>query len=318
MSARSTLCSNTIKDDGAGMLTSKRLQRTLAGEAAVRGFGFLTGADVSVRFRPAASDTGVVFVRTDLPGSPAVPAHVRHVVERQRRTTIQRGAATVEMIEHVMAALSGLHIDNCIVEIDAGETPGCDGSSRAFVQALSAAGAIEQDRTRETLTIERPVTVQDGQATLTAHPGDAERLVLSYNLDYGRQTPIGKQSLFLDISPETFEHELAPSRTFLLEAEAVALRQAGIGGRATEADLLIFGPHGPIGNELRFSDECVRHKMLDMVGDLALLARDLAGHVVAHRSGHQLNAALVRALAAAGPGRQRNGTREASLNRCHG
>ena len=112
------------------------------------------------------------------------------------------------------------------------------------------------------------------------------------------------QSLFLDVSPETFRTELAPSRTFLLEAEAKALRQAGIGSRATEADLLIFGSDGPIGNELRYPDECVRHKILDMVGDLALLAKDLRGHVVAHRSGHHLNAELVRKLVeAVGRGR---------------
>ena len=249
-----------------------------------------------MRFRPAAADTGVVFVRTDLPGRPSVPAHIRHVIPRQRRTTLQQGEATVEMVEHVLAALAGLRIDNCTVEIDAPETPGCDGSSQAFVEALSAVGAVELDRERETLVIDRPVTVREGQSTLTAHPGDGEGLVLSYHLDYGRHTPIGAQSLFVDVSPESFRKELAASRTFLLEAEAVALRQAGIGRRTTESDLLIFGPEGVIGNELRYPDECVRHKILDMVGDLALLNKDLCGHVVAHRSGHQLNAALVRKL----------------------
>jgi UDP-3-O-[3-hydroxymyristoyl] N-acetylglucosamine deacetylase/3-hydroxyacyl-[acyl-carrier-protein] dehydratase len=290
------------------MLTARRQQRTIARDAGVRGYGFLTGADIGLRFRPADVGSGVVFVRTDLPGCPSVPAHVRHVVDRQRRTTIQNGQASVEMVEHVLAALAGLRIDNCTVEIDGGETPGCDGSSQAFVQALRSAGIVEQDQPREVLTIDCPVTVQEGQATLTAHPGDAERLVLSYNLDYGRRTPIGRQSMFLDISPESFERELAPSRTFLLEAEAIALRQAGIGARTTEADLLIFGPDGPIGNALRYPDECVRHKLLDLVGDLALLSRDLVGHVVAHRSGHQLNAALVRKLLQSVEGECQRGT----------
>jgi UDP-3-O-[3-hydroxymyristoyl] N-acetylglucosamine deacetylase / 3-hydroxyacyl-[acyl-carrier-protein] dehydratase len=276
------------------MVTTRRLQRTIARETEVRGVGFIQGSDVSVRFRPAEADTGVVFVRCDLPGQPSVPAHIRHVIPRQRRTTLQHGEATVEMVEHVLAALAGLRIDNCRIEIDAPETPGCDGSSQAFVDALNEAGTVELDRERETLVIDRPITVREGQATLTAHPGDG--LVLSYHLDYGSRTPIGAQSLFLDLSPETFRKELAPSRTFLLEDEAKALRQAGIGARTTESDLLIFGPSGPIGNELRYPDECVRHKILDMVGDLALLAKDLSGHVVAHRSGHQLNAALVRAL----------------------
>ncbi|MBX6311626.1 MAG: UDP-3-O-[3-hydroxymyristoyl] N-acetylglucosamine deacetylase [Isosphaeraceae bacterium] len=281
------------------MLTARRLQRTIAREAEVRGIGYLTGVDVALRFRPAAADAGITFIRADLPGQPSVPAHIRHVVPRQRRTTIQRGEAVVEMVEHVLAALAGLRIDNCIVELDAPETPGCDGSSQAFVEALTAAGFVEQDRPREVLTIDRPITVREGSATLTAHPGATEGLVLSYHLDYGRHTPIGRQSLFLEISPETFAAELAPSRTFLLEAEARALRQAGIGSRTGEADLLIFGPDGPIHNTLRYPDECVRHKILDMVGDLALSGKDLAGHIVAHRSGHQLNAELVRALLAA-------------------
>jgi UDP-3-O-[3-hydroxymyristoyl] N-acetylglucosamine deacetylase/3-hydroxyacyl-[acyl-carrier-protein] dehydratase len=278
------------------MLTARRLQQTIAQDTEVRGIGFFQGHDVGLRFRPAAADTGIVFVRSDLPEQPSVPATISHVVPRQRRTTIQNGAATVEMVEHVLAALSGLQIDNCRIEIDAPETPGCDGSSQAFVEALGAAGLVEQDRERETLVIDRSITVQEGSATLTAHPGDGKRLVLAYHLDYGRDNPIGAQSLSLDVSPDTFRQELAPSRTFLLETEANALRQAGIGSRTTEADLLIFGQDGIIGNELRYPDECVRHKMLDMMGDLALLARDIRGHVVAYRSGHHLNAALVRKL----------------------
>jgi UDP-3-O-[3-hydroxymyristoyl] N-acetylglucosamine deacetylase / 3-hydroxyacyl-[acyl-carrier-protein] dehydratase len=278
------------------MSSARRLQRTLANETEVRGVGFIHGSDVAMRFRPSAPDTGIVFVRTDLPDRPSVRAHISNVVPRQRRTAIQQGTASIEMVEHVMAALAGLRVDNCLVEINAPETPGCDGSSQAFVEALADAGTVELDRPRETLVIDSPVTVREGQAVLTAHPGDGASLVLAYHLDYGRQNPIGAQSLFLDVSPETFVAELAPSRTFLMQAEAKALQQAGIGVRATESDLLIFGPDGVIGNTLRYPDECVRHKMLDMVGDLALLNKDIVGHVVAHRSGHSLNAALLRAL----------------------
>jgi UDP-3-O-[3-hydroxymyristoyl] N-acetylglucosamine deacetylase/3-hydroxyacyl-[acyl-carrier-protein] dehydratase len=278
------------------MLTARRQQRTIARETELRGIGFIYGSDVAMRFRPAPADHGVVFVRTDLPEQPAVRAHIRHVVPRQRRTAIQHGAASVEMIEHVMAALAGLRIDNCTIEINAPETPGCDGSSRSFVEALSEAGTIELDRQRETLVIDRPVAVREGAAVLAAHPGGGEGLVLGYHLDYGRASPIGAQSFFLEVSPETFCDELATSRTFLLEAEAQALRAAGIGSRTTHSDLLIFGADGVVDNVLRYPDECVRHKILDMVGDLALLDKDLSGHIVAHRSGHQLNAELVRKL----------------------
>lgn len=278
------------------MTSASRPQQTIAGEAAVRGVGFLTGADVSVRFRPAEAGAGVVFRRVDLPGAPTVPAHIRHVIPRQRRTAIRRGEAVVEMIEHVMAALAGLRIDNCVVEIDAAETPGCDGSSRAFVEALSEAGTAAQGRPRDRLVISEPVTVHEGGATITAHPGEPDSLALTYHLDYGARTPIGRQSLSCTLTPGSFRDELAASRTFILAEEAEGLRRAGLGNRITEADLLVFGPDGPIGNPLRFPDECVRHKVLDMVGDLALAGRDLAGHVVAHRSGHALNAALVRKL----------------------
>lgn len=272
-----------------------RRERTLARQATVSGVSFLSGFDVSVRFHPADPGSGIVFVRADLPGQPDVPARADYVDARPRRTTIRRGPAVVEMIEHVMAALAGLNVDNARVEIDGPETPGCDGSSLAFVEALEQAGFEEQPRDRDCLVINRALSIAENGASLTAHPSETGRLILSYNLDYPN-TAIGRQSRFVEITPETFRRELAAARTFLLEPEAQALRQAGIGLRSTEADLLVFGPHGPIDNALRYHDECVRHKLLDMLGDLALLGTALVGHVLAHRSGHHLNAALVRAL----------------------
>jgi UDP-3-O-[3-hydroxymyristoyl] N-acetylglucosamine deacetylase / 3-hydroxyacyl-[acyl-carrier-protein] dehydratase len=278
------------------MLTAKRLQRTLARTVEVRGIGFFHGADVTLRFCPAETNTGLVFVRADLADQPSVPAQIGYVVTSQRRTTIQNGPASVEMIEHVMAALAGLRIDNCLIELDAPECPGCDGSSRIFVEALDEAGVVEQDQPRQTLVIERSVSVRDGEAILAANPGIGDNLTLSYHLDYGPAAPIGNQSFFLGLTPASFRRELSASRTFLLESEAQALRAAGIGARTTEADVLIFGRNGVIGNSLRYPDECARHKLLDMVGDLALLGMDLSGFVVAHRSGHHTNAALVRKL----------------------
>ena len=280
------------------MLRATRPQRTLARAAEVRGFGFFHGDDVTIRFKPAEADSGVVFIRTDLPDRPAVPARIDTVVPSQRRTTIRQGAASVELIEHVMAALAGLHVDNCIIEIDARECPGCDGSSQAFVEAIDGAGVIELSRMRQGLVLERPVSVVEGDAILAAHPGAHSGLTLSYHLDYGRDSPISTQSGCFALSPQSFRSDLAPSRTFLLESESTALRAAGIGARASAADLLIFGEHGVIGNTLRYPDECVRHKILDMVGDLALLGVDLHGFVVAHRSGHQTNHALARRLLA--------------------
>jgi UDP-3-O-[3-hydroxymyristoyl] N-acetylglucosamine deacetylase/3-hydroxyacyl-[acyl-carrier-protein] dehydratase len=278
------------------MTIASRPQRTIAGETRVRGVSFLQGLDVELRFRPAGPNTGIVFLRSDLPDRPTVPALVEHVVPRQRRTAIQRGPAVVEMVEHVMAALAGLRVDNCVVEVDGPEIPGCDGSSRAFAQAIAEAGFVEQDAPREVLVIDRPITVREGDSVLTAFPGESGHLVLAYQLDYGRDSPIGRQGFFVDVVPESFRDELAASRTFLLQGEADALRKAGIGSRTTERDLLIFGPDGVIGNELRFADECARHKTLDLLGDLALIGKELSGHVIAHRSGHSLNAELAREL----------------------
>lgn len=279
-------------------LSALRRERTIDREAVVRGVSFLSGHDVEVRFQPAQPGAGVVFARIDRPGTPEVPARVRHVVPRQRRTSLQRGEALVEMVEHVMAALAGLQIDNCRVVIDGPETPGLDGSSLGFVEALDGAGIAVQDRPRAVLSIHRTVRIEDGPASLVAQPANDGALELTYRLDYGA-TAIGRQERTATIVPESFRAELASSRTFLLAAEADALRAAGIGSRTTEADLLIFGPHGPIGNHLRFADECARHKVLDMVGDLALSGLDLIGRVTATRTGHQHNTSLVRALLSA-------------------
>jgi UDP-3-O-[3-hydroxymyristoyl] N-acetylglucosamine deacetylase/3-hydroxyacyl-[acyl-carrier-protein] dehydratase len=278
------------------MLTAKRSQRTLARATEVRGVGFFHGNDVKARFNPCEPDSGIVFVRSDLPDHPSVPARIGSVIPSPRRTTIQQGPAQVEMIEHVMAALAGSRVDNCLIEIDAPECPGCDGSSMPFLEAFEAAGIVDQERPRQALVIERSFTIREGDAILAAHPGAGDNLTLSYHLDYGPDSAIGNQSYLIDLNPPSFRRELAGSRTFLLETEARAMQAAGFGIRTTEADVLIFGPRGLIGNSLRFADECARHKLLDMVGDLALLGMDLHGFVVAHRSGHHTNAALVRRL----------------------
>jgi UDP-3-O-[3-hydroxymyristoyl] N-acetylglucosamine deacetylase/3-hydroxyacyl-[acyl-carrier-protein] dehydratase len=278
------------------MLRAKRRQRTLAHAAEISGYGFFHGSDVTLRFQPANPGTGIVFERTDLPDRPRVLARIDNVVASERRTTIRRGAATVEMTEHVMATLCGMRVDNCIIQIDAAECPGCDGSSRPFVEVLEKAGIVEQDRMRETLVLESSVIVRDGNASLAAHPGASDELTLAYHLDYGQDAPIHAQSFCVALSPQTFKDHLAASRTFVTESEANALRAAGLGVRPTAAELLIFGREGVIGNSVRYRDECARHKLLDLVGDLALLGFDIEGFVVAHRSGHQTNHALARRL----------------------
>jgi len=206
------------------------------------------------------------------------------------------------MIEHVMAALAGLQIDNCQLWVDQQEMPGCDGSSLPFAEALAAAGIVRQDATRRQTIIRRPIRLGDAESWIEARPCCSGKTILQHELDYGSGNPIGRQTLEIALSPESFRQDLAASRTFVLEAEAAALRAQGLGRRTTCKDLLVFGPHGPIDNQLRFADECVRHKLLDMVGDLALAGCDLIGRFLACRSGHRLNAELVRAVLAQGQG----------------
>jgi len=273
-----------------------RPQRTLARSAEVVGVGFLTGAEVRLRFLPAPPSSGVVFARTDLRPQVGLPAHVDHVTGTARRTTLGRPPGEVGLVEHVLAALAGLRIDNCRVELDAPEPPGLDGSARGFVEALLAAGLETQPGRRPVWSVAAPVRVEHGSATLTLHPAEADELRLSYFLDYGPFTPPGRQTHTQEITPGSFASDLAGCRTFLLQAEAEELRRQGLGKRTTAADLLVFGPHGPIDNRLRYANEPARHKVLDLVGDLALLGADLRGHVVACRSGHPLNVELVRAL----------------------
>jgi UDP-3-O-acyl N-acetylglucosamine deacetylase len=241
----------------------------------------------------------VVFIRRDLPHPVRIPARVEHRIEAPRRTTLRAAGASVEMVEHILAALAGLQIDNCEVCVDAAEMPGCDGSSLPFVEALDAAGIIAQPSPRATLIVREVTRLGNDESWIEARPAPGG-LSAKYRLDYGRDNAIGRQTLAMGITPDSFRRELAPGRTFMLKEEADWLRSQGLGKRATAQDLLVFDDLGPVENELRFPDECVRHKLLDLVGDLALAGCDLVGHFVAHRSGHRLNAELVRVLLAEG------------------
>ena len=252
-----------------------------------------------VEFRAAEADTGVVFVRGDLPGRPRIPAKVENRVDTPLRSSLALGGANVEMVEHIMAALGGLRVDNCEVWVDEAEMPGCDGSSLPYVEALDSTEIVVQDAPRHQLIVVDVVRASQESGQIEVRPCDEGSTTVEYHLDYGH-TSIGRQSLQLTLTPETFRRELAPSRTFLLEAEARRLMAQGMGQRTRFSDLLVFGPDGPIDNALRFDDECVRHKLLDMVGDLALAGCELVGCFTASRSGHHLNAQLVRTLVAKG------------------
>lgn len=271
-------------------------QRTIAGRGVVAGFGYWSGRDVRVEFRPAPADSGIVFVRADLPGCPRIAAWIEHRCETPRRTSLQCGPAAVEMVEHVLAALAGLGIDNCEIWCDQPEMPGVDGSALPFVEALERAGILELDAPRVRRVVQTVIRLGTPEAWIEARPARSPGTYLSYELDYGPHSPIARQTYRVGLSPEAFRNELAPCRTFMLREEAERLLAQGYGSRAGARDLLVFGPEGPIDNTLRFRNECARHKVLDMVGDLALAQAQWIGEFRAYRSGHRLNAELVRRL----------------------
>ena len=274
-----------------------RFQRTLANPAEVEGIGFITGTPVRVRLRPAPADTGVTFVRTDRKGSAPIPARAAMVSDTNRRTTIGRGEDSVTLVEHLLAALAGMRVDNCLIEISGPEAPGLDGSAGGFTRAIAHAGIVSQPTRRSVISVTSPTTVCERGATITVHPATDETLRISYVLDYGLMAAIPRQSVSFDLTPELFAREIADNRTFLLESEADELRSQGIGKNLTWKDVLVFGSQGVIDNTLRHADEPARHKVLDLIGDLSLSGCDLAGHVVAYRSGHQLNVELASRLA---------------------
>jgi UDP-3-O-acyl N-acetylglucosamine deacetylase len=277
-----------------------RQQRTISRTVRVPGFGYWSGRDVCVEFRPAAENSGIVFVRSDLDPPSRIAALVQNRIEIPLRTSLQHGEATVEMVEHIMAALAGMRIDNCEVWVNSPEMPGCDGSALPFVAALRSAKIEAQPALRERLVVSRPVRVGDDGCWVEARPSERDEFSIQCRIDYGVSSPIGRQAVSVTITPHTFRRELAAARTFILREEAEWLRSQGLGTRVTCQDLLVFDEQGPVGNTLRFTDECVRHKTLDLVGDLALAGCDLVGHFVAHCSGHRLNGELVTALLAQG------------------
>jgi len=274
---------------------AERPQRTLRSVAVVTGRGYWTGRECRVEFRPAAVDTGVTYLRADLGADARVAAGIDAVVGASHRTRLEWGRAAVELVEHASSALAGLGIDNCEVAVTAEELPGLDGSSVDYVRAIDAAGTVEQAAPARWLEVTAPVRVGDDAAWIEAGPARFPGLSIEYHLDYG-PGPIGRQSLLVEVTPRNYRREIAAARTFLSLDDAMRLRAAGLGGTVSPGDLVLFGPDGPVGTVLRWPDECVRHKILDVVGDLALARRPLHAHVRAHRSGHALNAALVRAL----------------------
>lgn len=273
-----------------------KLQKTIKDEGKLAGKGLFGGQDAQVIFRPAPEDTGVVFVRTDVAGPVRIAAVAPNIAERSRRTSIKKGDVSIETVEHCLAAIRALEIDNIIVEVEGPELPAPDCSSAEYVRVLKEAGIDDQKSARKEFVIKKLVSVTAGDATIYALPDSDGGLNITYDLDYSGHTGIGRQIYSYRLTPDTFETNMAPARSFLLEVEAKQFQARGIGTHIGPRDILVIDSDGPIKNAYRFPNECVRHKIVDLIGDLTLVGRPVIGRVVAYKSGHALNQQLVRKL----------------------
>jgi UDP-3-O-[3-hydroxymyristoyl] N-acetylglucosamine deacetylase len=261
----------------------------LAAPVELAGIGLHSGSPARLRIEPAPTGTGLVFRRADLPGSAPIPALASHVCHSYLSTTLAAGGATVQTVEHVLAALWGLGITDAWLLLDGPEAPGQDGSCAPLVALIERAGVCALEGRRH-----EPVLghggVAEGERSVTAVPAEERRLTLA--VDYGHPAA-GPQVKHFVLTPEVFAREIAPARTFCLAAEAEAMRAAGLAKGGSYENAVVFGPDGP-SSPLRFADEPVRHKALDLVGDLALLGVHWRGHVVAVKAGHGLHVAFAQ------------------------
>ncbi|HEV2131906.1 MAG TPA: bifunctional UDP-3-O-[3-hydroxymyristoyl] N-acetylglucosamine deacetylase/3-hydroxyacyl-ACP dehydratase [Longimicrobiaceae bacterium] len=275
---------------------SKPRQQTIASPAEMQGVGLHTGESVRLRALPAEPGTGIRFRRTDLDGSSEIPARVENVVSTDRGTVLAAGDVRVHTVEHLLSAVAGLEIDNLIIELDGPEAPATDGSASPFVEKLFAAGPEAQDAPATVIEVREAFSVAEGSARFAVAPASEYRISTTIDFDHPL---IGRQFCSFRVDPETFPRELAAARTFGFLREVDGLRERGLARGGTPQNVLVLTETGLLdGCELRFADEFVRHKTLDIIGDLALVGARLCAHVVAERPGHRANVELARELLA--------------------
>lgn len=268
-------------------------QRTLAREVSIKGSSLHTGDAVTLTMKPAPVDHGIVFKRVDLHGSPELKPRVDQVTDLVRATTIQVGHAKIHTVEHVLSALHGCGIDNVLIEMDASEPPIVDGSARPFVNMILQGEPLEQDKDREYFELDAPVSVTRGNSSIIALPSDVLKISCTSADDRGIHT----QHLSLTIDPDTYQAQIAAARTFTIYEDIEELLKLGkIRGGSLDCAIVIRGDKIISKEPLRFKDEFVRHKILDIVGDVMLLGMPLKAHIVATRPGHAINAELTKAL----------------------
>lgn len=253
--------------------------------------GLHSGAAVRMRILPAPAGNGVSFRRVDLDGF-SIEAIGRNVARVSYATSLMKRGVLISTTEHVLSALMGAGIDNAIIELDQLEVPILDGSARPFVDAIQRVGIKRQRRQRVYWRISKPVELREGDKFLAVYPAD--QYSVSYTIDFPK--PIGLQNFDLDLAADTYDEQIAPARTFGFLRDERALRNMGLIRGASEENAIVLTEWGVKNGPLRFADEFVRHKILDLIGDLALLGHRILGKVVANRAGHAMHTALVSRL----------------------
>jgi len=279
-------------------LTSIEMQKTVQNEISASGAGLFTGEKVYLKICPAPPDFGIVFKRIDLPGSPEIPALLQCVREAPRCTRLATDRASILMVEHLLSAFYAYGIDNAIVEVEGPELPAFDGSSQMFVDLIEKTGLVTQGLLRRYIHISEPIYWVSGDVLLVALP--AEQFRLSYTLHYPHCPLLRSQYYSFEVQPLRYKQEVAPCRTFSLYEEILPFIEKGLikGGGLENALIIqegrILNPEGA-----RFEDEMVRHKILDLIGDLALIGAPLKGHIISIRSGHSSNVAFAKTISSA-------------------
>ena len=271
-------------------------QHTIAGQVALEGIGVHTGEAATLTIKPAAADAGIAFIRTDLPDAPPIPANLDHVTGTELGTSVGAGGAEVLTVEHVLAALAALDVDNALLELNGPEVPILDGSFAPWVEAIQEAGRKEQDAEAEIVEVIDPISVEGEEgASYVALPDSQFGISATIQFDHAA---IGRQQGHFIIGHQRFEHDLARARTFGFHGDADALRAQGLARGASLANTVVLDGNEVMNDGLRYPDEFLRHKVGDIVGDLALMGGRFLGHVVTERPSHQGNIALARAIRA--------------------
>ncbi|RHA15704.1 UDP-3-O-acyl-N-acetylglucosamine deacetylase [Megasphaera sp. AM44-1BH] len=268
------------------------VQTTLARPVSYSGIGLHAANEVHMVLRPAPADTGIVFVRTDLAGNPSVPAQLAYVTNTMRATTLEQGEAKVFTVEHLLSALQGMAVDNCIVEMDSVEPPVADGSSLTFVRLIEQAGIQKLDMPRRVLTVRRQHLVQEEDKFIAILPYDGFRITFT---SINPHPLLGVQFSDTEITKDNYIRDIAFARTIAFTKELAMLKKLGLGKGGTLENTIVYDDTTCL-SVLRSDDELVRHKVLDVIGDMALLGRSLKGHIIAVKSSHKLNNMLARQI----------------------